>query len=231
MFDNNHFNFNVTCAKPYFCHHVQVFGGFSYWSQRCFMEELVGFLGLWWSHRPIHGLSKSLVVFHIDSGDLSILHIKATMVSVCLCVFYFSFHLLHMFWGKNDCLQGWPRTIVRLSFPFFFIYFTCFGEKKIVYKGDHVQCRVTRHPPIDRLLLTRSFSLFFFFFFSFHLLKFPPQNQKLSFFFWANFRMLVRKGKEEKKRKRGALWKSIQGMDFCEKKSYQNCHIVRKINF
>ncbi len=30
--------------------------------------------------------------------------------------------------------------------------------------------------------------------------------------------MLARKGKEEKKkRKRGALWKSIQGMDFCEK--------------
>jgi hypothetical protein len=30
MFDNNHFNYDVTSAKPYFCHHVQVFGGFSY---------------------------------------------------------------------------------------------------------------------------------------------------------------------------------------------------------
>ncbi len=71
MFDNNRFNYSVTSAKPYFCHHVQVFGGFSYRSQRCFMEELVGLWGLWWSHRPIHGFSKSLVVFHINSGDLS----------------------------------------------------------------------------------------------------------------------------------------------------------------
>jgi hypothetical protein len=85
-------------------------------------------------------------------------------IKLGLYFFFFSFHLLHTFWGKKDCLQGWPRTTVRLSFPFLFIYFTRFGGKRTVYKGDHVQCRVTRHPPIDRLLLTRSLSLFLFLF-------------------------------------------------------------------
>jgi hypothetical protein len=153
---------------------------------------------------------------------------------VCVSVylfFFFSFtsHVL----GKKDYLQGWPRTTVRLSFPFLFIYFTRFGEKMTVYKGDHVQCRVTRHPPIDRLLLTCSLSLFLFIFLFFSFTWILTTESKAQFlnFFLANFRMLARKGKEEeKKRKRGALWKSIQGMDFCEKKSYQNCHMVRKIN-
>jgi hypothetical protein len=61
MFDNNHFNYDGTSAKPYFCHNVQVFGGFSYWSQGVSWRNLwvfevfgglidlyVGFPSPWW---------------------------------------------------------------------------------------------------------------------------------------------------------------------------------------
>ncbi len=91
---------------------------------------------------------------------------------VCLCVclsfLFFSF-TSHV--SRKKGLFTKVTTYNRPSVFFFSIYFIRFGEKKTVYKGDHVQCRVTCHPPIDRLLLTHSLSssffLFFFLFFSF----------------------------------------------------------------
>ncbi len=73
-------------------------------------------------------------------------------------IFSFSFHLFHTFWGKNDCLQGWPRTMPGHPPP----------------------------PWIDRLLLTRSSLFFFFCFFSFSFIYLNSHHRirSLVFFFF-----------------------------------------------
>jgi len=77
---------------------------------------------------------------------------------------------------------------VFLYIPTRRVVFTRFGEKRTVYKGDHVQCRVTRHPPIDRppspntLPLSFSFSFSFSFPFLFTYLNSHHQIRSSVFF-------------------------------------------------
>jgi hypothetical protein len=97
-----------------------------------------------------------------------------------------SFSFLFIYFTRFKKKGPFTRVTTYNRLSFLFIYFTRFGEKRTVYKGDHVQPSVclffffsfishvlrkinTRHPSIDRLLLTRSLSLFLFIFLFFHL--------------------------------------------------------------
>ncbi len=109
---------------------------------------------------------------------------------------------LHTFWEKKDCLRGWPRTMPGHPPP------------------------PDRPPSPNTLPLSFSFS---FLLFSFHLLEFPPPNQKLSFFFF--FWLIFAYWRERKKKKKRGPVKIHTRNGFLWKKSYKNCHILRKINF